>query len=303
MKPPSLKKPSYRNHLFLIIASIVILLVFSPLCLFTAKALNRPDFPAFIFWEYDFEQALKIAEMEKSCLVFTYVYTDNCNWCQKMEKDTFSHSEVIKFSRRHVFLKLNADSNVSKMFMEQYQIRDLPTVMVLNCHGQQIYHESNYLDPSQFLTKMKGFDQLTSHRSKSSFKNTQNLKLYLNYAKKAFKHLEFLEATKALDYILYKDPDNQQGLNDKVMLLFGTSLVYLSQLEAGEILLARLCIEYPKSIVVPDAMYILGEIYVQTNRIELGRRLLEKLINQYPEHTMAQKANMTLKRISGKQGE
>ncbi|MBE9572287.1 MAG: thioredoxin family protein, partial [Proteobacteria bacterium] len=260
-----------------------------------------PDFPPFIFWEYNYEQALDIAE-KKSGVVLAYVYSKDCDWCRKMEEDTLSHPEVIEFSQGHVFLKLNADTNVSKMFIEQYRIRNLPTVMVLNSFGREMYRESNYLDPSQFLMKMKPFSQLTHQCLKPNVQSTQSLQFYFNYAKKAFEHLEFLEATKALDYILSRDPDNKQGLNDEVLLLFGTSLVYLYQLEAAEVLLARLCIEFPKSRAVPDSMYILGEIYIQTNRTKLGRELLERLMKEYPEHVMARKAKMALRRINREGG-
>ena len=59
MKLLSFKKLSYHNHLSLTIVSIIVLPVFSPLCLFAAGGLSFPDFPEFIFWEYDYEQALK----------------------------------------------------------------------------------------------------------------------------------------------------------------------------------------------------------------------------------------------------
>jgi len=302
MKSLSFCNLSYCHHLFLSLASFVLTFtLFSPLCLFAAEAENSPDFPQLIFWEYEYEQALKRAG-EKSGVVFTYVYSNDCDWCRKMEEETFSHPEVIKFSRDHVFLKLNGDGKASKPVMERYEVRHLPTLMVLSHSGEELYRESNYLDPSRFLRELHQFNQAASRRSRTDSQDRQSLTFHLDYAKKAFRHLEFMEATKALDYILSKDPENYGGLNDEALLLFGTSLVYLYQLHAAEVLLARLCLEYPESKSVPDAMYILGEIYIQTSRREWGRNLLEKLIREYPKHAMAQRAKAALQRVDGKEG-
>jgi tetratricopeptide (TPR) repeat protein len=272
-----------------------------PLCLSAEESQNLPDFPQFIFWEFEYEQALKSAG-KKTGFIFTYIYSNDCDWCQKMDEETLSHPEVIKFSRNHVFLKLNGDSNASKPFTEKYQIGHLPTFLVLSHSGEELYRESNYLDPFHFLRELEQFNKVATRRLRTDSQDSQSLMFYLDYAKKAFQHLEFMEATKALDYILYKDPHNKQGLNDEALLLFGTSLVYLYQLEAAEILLARLCLEFPQSRAVPDAMYILGEIYIQTNRTERGHNLLKKLIKEYPEHVMAQKAQMALERTYGRVG-
>jgi len=298
MEPLPFRKPLHDSLPFLVAALIIILPVFFPVSLSAEEIPSLPDDPQFIFWEFDYQRALNIAE-EKNGFVFAYVYANDCDWCRKMEEETFSHPEVIKFSGDHVFLKVKADSNTSKMFMERYRIRNLPTVIVLHYSGGEMYRESNYLAPSQFLRETEQFNQVSPRRSRPNFQNSRSLTFYLEYAKKAFQHLEFMEATKALDYILYKDPHNKQGLNDEALLLFGISLVYLYQLQAAEILLARLCLEYPQSRAVPDAMYILGEIYIQTNRTERGHNLLKKLIKEYPEHATAQKAKMALERTYG----
>jgi capsular exopolysaccharide synthesis family protein len=115
-----------------------------------------------------------------------------------MEEETFSHPEVIKFSRDHVFLKLNGDGKASKPVKERYQIGHLPTLMVLSHSGEELYRESNYLDPSRFLRELHQFNQAASRRSRTDSQDRQSLKFHLDYAKKAFRHLEFMEATAEL---------------------------------------------------------------------------------------------------------
>ncbi len=295
----SLSSNKAWHHPPLLAVLIAILYVFLIPCLSEAERPSFPDPPHFIFWEYDFEKALKTATMGGGTVV-AYAYSEGCDFCQRMEEDTFSNPDVIRFSQSHVFLRMDTDSHTSQGFMERYHVENLPTVIVLSSSGQEVFRVSDHMGPSQFLEKMGESCQVVSRYSRHDRPNDRSLTFYLDYARKAFKHLQFLEATKALDYILYRDPDNEQGLNDEVLLLFGTSLVYLYQLDAAEILLARLCTEYPDSGSVPDAMYILGEIYIQTNRIGPGQNLLQKLVKEHPGHPMAQRAEISLIRIEQK---
>jgi thioredoxin-related protein len=295
----SLSSNKAWHHPPLLAVLIAILYVSLIPCLSAAERPSFPDPPHFIFWEYDFEEALKTATMGGGPVV-AYAYSEGCDFCQRMEEDTFSNPDVIRFSQSHVFLRMDADSHASQRFMERYHVENLPTVIVLSSSGQEVFRVSDHMGPSQFLEKMGESSQVVSRYSRHDRLNDRSLTFYLDYARKAFKHLQFLEATKALDCILYRDPDNKQGLNDEVLLLFGTSLVYLYQLDAAEILLARLCTEHPDSGSVPDAMYILGEIYVQTNRVGLGQELLRKLTRKHPGHPMAQRAEMSLVRIEQK---
>lgn len=298
MKTIPSPKSSYFHYPFLLTTFVILLSISSLLCVSAVQGKDLPEDPDFIFWEYDYEQALKIAK-EKDACIFVYIYSNECEWCQKMDEDTFSHPGVVEFSRENVFLKLNSGQDPAKIFIEKYKIETIPILLVLSSLGSEVHRELDYLDSSKFLTKMKKFSQSPLRESKSGYKNPQSVKFYLEYAKKAFEHIEFMEATKALDYILYIDPNNEEGFADEALMLFGASLVYLYQLEAAEILLARLLMEYPKSRVIPDAMYILGEIYLQTNRVERANTVFKTLIERFPKHAMTQRARKSLQRDTG----
>ena len=296
------RKPLCRNHLLSLIVAAGVSCALPVLSLAEAGYPESPDFPGFIFWEYDYKEALKTARRQDTFVV-AYIYSNDCDRCQKMDKDTFSDPEVIRFSRGLVFLKARLDSDASGALLNKHSIGCVPTVLVLSSSGGEIFRESNHMPPSLFLEEMNRFRQSTPEGPRPEFQDANSLQFCFDYARKAFQHTEFLEATKALDYVLYKDPGNAHGLNDEVLLLFGTSLVYLYQLDAAEVLLARLLVEYPQSPTIPNAMYILGEIYVQTDRVDRGRSLLRDLIEQYPEHAMAGDAKKTLARIEGSRGE
>ena len=284
-----------------IIGLMFLLAVLSALSPAAANDTNPADQPIFIFWEFDCEEALRLAA-QKNTFVVAYVYSNGCDWCCKMEEDTFSDSDVVQLSRHYMFSKHNLDHPASDWVKEKYQVNTTPTILVLSSAGEEVFRASAYLSAPELIAALSQFSQPSAAPVETEFQDQPSVQFCFEYAQKAFKHLEFMEATKALDHILYIDPENSQGMNDQVLHLFGTSLVYLHQLEAGEILLARLCNEFPKSRVVPDAMYILGEIYIQTNRPTLGRNLLKKLMQEHPEHIMARKAEMALQRMFGKNG-
>lgn len=56
-----------------------------------------------------FEEAVELNKKEPKKFM-VYIYSDNCGWCRKMERETFFDSAVIDYLRRHYHpVKLNKD--------------------------------------------------------------------------------------------------------------------------------------------------------------------------------------------------
>ncbi len=97
---------------------------------------------------YDLDIATSKAKAEKKEVVF-YVYSTNCPWCKKMDKNTFKNSNVIKeLNSDYIFVKLNKDIDD---IPEELIPRFVPTTYILDANQDEIFAMYGYKDSSEFL--------------------------------------------------------------------------------------------------------------------------------------------------------
>ncbi len=112
-----------------------------------------PDAPKAITWATDWDSAKKSAGDHKQ-LVMADFYTDWCGWCKKLDRDTFSNSDVIQLSTRFVPLKVNASREGSSM-AQQYGVRSYPTILFLDSNGKLFTRIVGYLPPAEFADRLQ----------------------------------------------------------------------------------------------------------------------------------------------------
>lgn len=109
-----------------------------------------------------FEEAVKLQKENPKKMIID-VYTDWCGWCKKMDKNTYTDSEVIKhINANYYFVKLNAEQKQEIIykdkvfkFKEEYKSNEL-AVSLLN--GQMSYPSTVFLDENMnLLTVVPGY--------------------------------------------------------------------------------------------------------------------------------------------------
>ena len=104
------------------------------------------------FWfKGDLESAAAVAGERDSLLMLKF-YTDWCNWCRRLEKETFSDREVRKQLRNVVAVRINAEQE-GKELARRYDVDSYPTIVFTNAEGDEIDRIIGYLTPEQFLTQ------------------------------------------------------------------------------------------------------------------------------------------------------
>jgi len=91
-----------------------------------------------LVWQTDINRAMKMAR-DSNKMVLVDVYTDWCGWCKRLDRDTYTNAEVVKFvNAQFVPLKLDAeDGGPGQAFAEQYQISGFPCIIMLDAQGKQ----------------------------------------------------------------------------------------------------------------------------------------------------------------------
>jgi thioredoxin-related protein len=100
--------------------------------------------------------------------IFVDVYTDWCGWCKRMDKDTFSNSDVATYVGKNYYaVKLNAESDRSfklgeaamteRQVAQQLGVSGYPTVVFIYEDFKTIEPVSGYQQPEQFMKTLQAF--------------------------------------------------------------------------------------------------------------------------------------------------
>ncbi|AHM58812.1 thioredoxin-related protein-like protein [Flammeovirgaceae bacterium 311] len=100
--------------------------------------------------------------------IFVDVYTDWCGWCKRMDKDTFSNSEVAAYVDKNYYaVKLNAESDrafklgeaemTERQVARQLGVSGYPTVVFIYEDFRTIEPVSGYQQADQFMKTLQAF--------------------------------------------------------------------------------------------------------------------------------------------------
>ena len=112
-----------------------------------------------------FEEAL-IQNKKKPKMIFVDVYTDWCGWCKKMDAETFTDPEVVKYiNKKYYAVKFNAEQKEPVTFKEQEFVNPNPEksksthkLALALLKNEKLYPSYVILDKaSDWTYKMKGY--------------------------------------------------------------------------------------------------------------------------------------------------
>ncbi|MDP3508877.1 MAG: thioredoxin family protein [Candidatus Melainabacteria bacterium] len=138
---------------FLLVALLISLIASCTLGDCPASAQNKTSTPKhYLPWQSDLKGSKNAARL-KHKLIVVDVYTDNCSWCNRLERETLQNPGVVaELAHRFIWLKLNA--RLSSADLKPYRISGYPTILVIDERGKLVTSFSGYLPPEQFVEKM-----------------------------------------------------------------------------------------------------------------------------------------------------
>ncbi len=129
---------------------VMILLMPLLLILMGAKVAEQPA--GVQFYQGNLESALLKAQKEGK-LVFVDFYANWCAPCKLMDEYTFTDAGVAEYMKdKYIPIKMNIDDFEGFSLKNQYNIKMLPTLLVLNCNGKEIERKEEGLIPSNLKT-------------------------------------------------------------------------------------------------------------------------------------------------------
>ncbi|MCK9337032.1 MAG: thioredoxin family protein [Arcobacteraceae bacterium] len=103
---------------------------------------------------YDLDIAISKAKVEEKEVIL-YVYSTNCPWCKKMDKNTFKNSDVTNaLNKNFIFVKLNKDiDDIPEELIPRY----VPTTYILDSNQEEIFAMYGYKNANEFLRVLEDF--------------------------------------------------------------------------------------------------------------------------------------------------
>ena len=109
-----------------------------------------------IEWQKNYDTALAQAKKDKK-LVLVDLYTDWCGWCKRLDRDTYSDTNVqVKVAKDFVAVKLNPEkSEIGRKLMEQFGGRGFPFIVFVDADGKKVSQIAGYMPAEAFLKQLE----------------------------------------------------------------------------------------------------------------------------------------------------
>ena len=138
-------------------------------------------------WLYHFETAKDIAQYDHRLILVDF-WAVWCGPCKKMDAEVWSDPDVRHQKRKFVPLKVDVDRDPA--VASTYNVRAMPTLMILNSYGEILYQKVGFIDKfelnellSSFPNNIASINQLHQQASDSQQNPYLNFMLASEYQK------------------------------------------------------------------------------------------------------------------------
>jgi len=108
----------------------------------------------------EFTRALELAK-EKNKFILADMSAIWCPSCRKLDKQVFSNQSVKKLIEdNYIFTRLEYESKQGKAFMEKYDIKGFPTILILDGDGNKQFVLPPTYDADLFIDYLNDFLEL-----------------------------------------------------------------------------------------------------------------------------------------------
>ena len=259
-------------------------ILISLLILVFASSCNNVE-SAEIKWEKDLATAMKKAK-DKNLPIMIDVYTDWCTWCKELDKNTYSHKEVIDMAKKMVAVKLNPEtSKEGAEVAQKYGVQGFPTILFINADGLILENIGGYVEGEKFVPYMKNaiekLDKINTVLA-SKEPSLEKLDLYLESGNEE-------ESKKIYDALIAKKAISKEAM-PKYLLGFGLIRAQRRDYEKANEYFDNIIKNYPKSEEVYVAHYYKVVIMALAGEKDEPKKYLEKLLDdpKVPENMKVQ---------------
>jgi len=107
-----------------------------------------------VFSSYPLDEALVAGKTENKGVLVKF-HADWCHFCRKMDKETFTDSGVQKALDQFITIKVDVDTQEGMVLARQYGVKALPTILMFDSKGNQLYQQAGFHSAAQLKDVLK----------------------------------------------------------------------------------------------------------------------------------------------------
>jgi protein disulfide-isomerase len=106
-----------------------------------------------LYWETNFEQAIKEAKKNDKKLLVNFTGSDWCGWCKKLDAEVFSKPEFAEYAKENLILvKLDfpkrkqlpqAEQEQNIQLARKYKVKGFPAILIMDAE-ENVILETGY---------------------------------------------------------------------------------------------------------------------------------------------------------------
>ena len=121
---------------------------------------------------YPYETGMELGKKENK-KIFLHFWSEDCEYCKKMAKETFVDSAVIAYlNKNFISIKVNADKE--QALVSEYNVRGLPDNWFIDEKNEVIGNQPGYISADMLLPRLRYIH--TDSYKKMSYKKFLDMK-------------------------------------------------------------------------------------------------------------------------------
>ncbi len=101
-----------------------------------------------VFSKYSLDEALSLAESQGKPVMVKF-HADWCHFCRKMDRETFTDSNVKNVLNDFITVKVDVESKEGMVYARQFGVTALPTIVMFDKSGKKTYHQTGFHSAEQ----------------------------------------------------------------------------------------------------------------------------------------------------------
>lgn len=117
------------------------------MCVGILGAIRENHFQSDIGWAGSYDVGLKQAQQSQKPMLLCF-HAPGCEWCRKMDAETFTDPKVMDLSHRFVCVRV--DSEIDSAVAARYRVEEYPMTIFTDAKGKELARLPGYIAPDRF---------------------------------------------------------------------------------------------------------------------------------------------------------
>lgn len=101
-----------------------------------------------VFANHSLDEALSLGKSQGKAVLVKF-HADWCHFCKKMDRVTFTDTNVQKALNDYISVKVNVDTKDGMTYARRYGVSALPTIVMFDKNGKILYQKSGFHSAKQ----------------------------------------------------------------------------------------------------------------------------------------------------------